>query len=153
MSTKLPIMNKGITFTEIPDEIAVYFEVGNCECRCKGCHSEYLWGDTGAKWMDAEDMLAYAERQAVADTIVLMGGLHNGVLKEDILYDFVVPFQLEGYKVGIYTGEEEAPNWCYDLDYLKVGAYKEELGGLDKETTNQRFYIKGVLQKHAFKQA
>lgn len=26
------------------------------------------------------------------------------------------------------------------LDYLKVGAYDERLGGLDSPTTNQRFY-------------
>lgn len=26
------------------------------------------------------------------------------------------------------------------LDYLKLGPYDERLGGLDKSTTNQRFY-------------
>ena len=26
------------------------------------------------------------------------------------------------------------------LDYIKVGPYKEELGGLDSPNTNQRFY-------------
>ena len=28
----------------------------------------------------------------------------------------------------------------FRLDYLKIGHYDEELGGLDKETTNQRLY-------------
>ena len=31
---------------------------------------------------------------------------------------------------------------CLDyLDYLKIGPYKKELGGLDSPNTNQKFYV------------
>ena len=31
------------------------------------------------------------------------------------------------------------------FDYIKVGPYIEEYGPIDKKTTNQRFYTKGIL--------
>jgi len=44
--------------------------------------------------------------------------------------------------VGWYSGKENLSSEI-DLnyfDYIKIGPYKEELGGLDKPTTNQRLY-------------
>ena len=36
-------MGKGVTLTELPNEIAVFFEIGNCKQHCEGCHSPELW--------------------------------------------------------------------------------------------------------------
>ena len=38
-----PIVDYGITLTEISDYIALFLEFGNCTARCPGCHSENLW--------------------------------------------------------------------------------------------------------------
>ena len=53
-------------------------------------------------------------------------------------------------KVGWYTGYFKIPKeidtkW---FDYIKVGPYIKELGGLDDPNTNQQFYAKGnILHK------
>ena len=48
----------------------------------------------------------------------------------------------EGLKVGWYSGKDKIPE-CIDtdwFDYIKIGPYIKELGGLDSPTTNQRMY-------------
>jgi anaerobic ribonucleoside-triphosphate reductase activating protein len=45
-------------------------------------------------------------------------------------------------KIGWYSGRDELAkdinlDW---FDYIKIGHYDEELGGLNKKTTNQRLY-------------
>lgn len=48
-----------------------------------------------------------------------------------------------GVKTAWYSGRQELPEG-FDvraLDYLKLGPYIEELGGLKSPTTNQVFYV------------
>ena len=43
--------------------------------------------------------------------------------------------------VGVYSGRDEVEDEYYKVfDYVKVGPYKEDLGPLNKRTTNQRLY-------------
>jgi anaerobic ribonucleoside-triphosphate reductase activating protein len=46
------------------------------------------------------------------------------------------------YKIGWYSGKDELSDEIeLELfDYIKLGHYDEELGGLNKETTNQRLF-------------
>lgn len=42
-------------------------------------------------------------------------------------------------KTALYTGLEQLPDLLTEkLDYVKLGPYMRELGGLDSPTTNQR---------------
>ena len=43
----LKYVNTGIVFQEVPDEVTLAVNISNCPCRCPGCHSSYLWDDTG----------------------------------------------------------------------------------------------------------
>ena len=45
-------------------------------------------------------------------------------------------------KVAWYSGKQNFPESCslHNFDYIKLGSYMEELGGLDSPKTNQRFY-------------
>lgn len=49
-----------------------------------------------------------------------------------------------GIKTCLYSGQDslsqELVQLLPSLDYLKLGAYKHELGGLSSKATNQRFY-------------
>lgn len=48
-----------------------------------------------------------------------------------------------GLKTCLYSGASTPSAFCPLfplLDYLKIGAYDEQRGGLDSPTTNQRFY-------------
>lgn len=47
-------------------------------------------------------------------------------------------------KTCVYSGTDDIDTFdnCLDyLDYLKIGPYKKELGGLDNPNTNQKFYV------------
>jgi len=45
-------------------------------------------------------------------------------------------------KTGWYSGKEKLPQGypLQNFNFIKLGAYEESLGGLDSNTTNQRFY-------------
>ena len=56
-----------------------------------------------------------------------------------------------GFKTALYTGSDDIPPAYImeHLDYLKVGAYKEEFGGLQSRSTNQRMFTvqRGKIDK------
>lgn len=139
MTTKLPIHTKGVTFTEIPNQMVAFFEVGNCTMKCRGCHSQHLWGDKDAHYMGVEDFLEYANKEMVQG-ILLMGGYTNGIAKDEVLENIIKPLS-EHYPIGMYHGGDSLDlKYAQPLEWLKVGSYIEHKGGLDKPTTNQRFY-------------
>lgn len=45
-------------------------------------------------------------------------------------------------KVGWFSGRENISPWVHpgNLDYLKLGDYRKDLGGLDNPNTNQILY-------------
>ena len=43
----LKYLNAPVTFAEIPDEITLCINITGCPLQCKGCHSPFLWEDTG----------------------------------------------------------------------------------------------------------
>jgi anaerobic ribonucleoside-triphosphate reductase activating protein len=47
----------------------------------------------------------------------------------------------QGLKTALYSGFDSVPDDITSrLDYLKVGPYKKELGGLNSPVTNQQFF-------------
>lgn len=146
---KLPVVNKGVTLQEIPGQISVFFEIGNCKQRCKGCHSPYLSIPLAkVHWTEVTEMVHYAETEKArgATAIVLMGGTTNGVVLEDLKK--AIEILANVLPVGIYSG---APVNSLTtkflmaipvLSWLKAGEYKEKLGGLNSFTTNQRFFVR-----------
>ena len=46
-----------------------------------------------------------------------------------------------GLKTCVYSGLNSVEEFCLDnMDYLKIGEFRKECGGLDSEKTNQRFF-------------
>ena len=41
--------NAMTVFEEIPNEITLAINITNCPCHCEGCHSKFLWEDTGTE--------------------------------------------------------------------------------------------------------
>lgn len=147
MSIRLPLVSKGITLQELPGRTAVYFELGNCNRGCKGCHSPHLSERIHPDlFTDISDMVEYIEKEKTrgADAILLMGGTTNRIDYEtlaraiDILSN-VLP-------VGIYSGaavNSQATRFLKELPglyWIKAGEFNKKLGGLDSPKTNQRFF-------------
>ena len=133
--------NAMVVFEEIPDEITLAINITNCPCHCKGCHSQFLWEDIGTE-LTYDELKRLMLKNDGITCVCFMGGDANpseiNKLAEMKLYDQ----QFDNINVGWYSGMDELSK---DIDlelfeYIKLGHYDEELGGLNKQTTNQRLY-------------
>lgn len=138
--------NAMVVFEEIPNEITLAINITNCPCHCKGCHSKFLWEDVGTP-LTADELDRLIEKNDGITTVCFMGGDREPEVI-NALAEYV--HEIRHLKVGWYSGMDSYYkniefNW---FDYVKIGHYDEELGGLNKETTNQRLYkiIHNVLE-------
>ena len=141
----LKYSNAVVTFSEVPEEVALCIEITGCPIHCPDCHSKHLWEDIGdeLKPVVLSDLIA---KNDGISCISFMGGDNS---PEDIYTLAKWIKKNTELKVCWYSGaslKEDTPLECFD--YIKTGPYKKELGGLDSVTTNQRFYQ--VLPKYAF---
>ena len=126
-----------IVFEEIPNEVTLAINISNCPHHCKGCHSSYLRDDVGTELTEEE--LERLIKDNMGITCVAFMGEGNdleGLLSLGTLVR--CEFDL---KTAIYSGSEDLPErFWWDFDYIKLGPYVEELGPINKPTTNQRMY-------------
>lgn len=109
----------------------------NCPHRCVGCHSPHLREDIGDVLNDRTlDSLLKKYGQQIT-CVCFMGG--DGQAKDvETLAKHLR--QHSKLKVAWYSGNAMLPQNAQLFDYVKVGGYKPELGGLRSRTTNQRLY-------------
>lgn len=130
----------GVVFQEVPDEVTLSINISNCPCHCIGCHSKYLWEDIGEplNYLAIDDML-----RKYGDDITcvgLMGGDANPLEVNDMAA--YIKSKNERLKVAWYSGRHEMAEGIdlRNFDFIKLGPYIESQGGLDKRTTNQKFF-------------
>lgn len=133
----LKYLNTEVTFAEVPDEITLCINITGCPNRCPGCHSQFLWEDKG-KDLTQRALERMIRENSGISCVCLMGGdqepdivnLLGGVIKH------------AGVKSAWYSGKTEIPAEInlYNFDYIKIGPYIEERGGLDNRNTNQKFF-------------
>ena len=68
--------------------------------------------------------------------ICFMGGDHN--IEE--LNECIDAAHNEGYNCCVYLGCDEVPQGLRTVEYLKIGRYDKQRGGLNNPNTNQRMY-------------
>ncbi|MBR3739486.1 MAG: anaerobic ribonucleoside-triphosphate reductase activating protein [Clostridia bacterium] len=124
-----------ITFTEVPDEVSICINITNCQGNCKGCHSPHLREDIGEN-LEADLPKILEDNKENATCVCFMGEGNDPYA----LGKCILMAKLAGYKTCLYSGRNDvAIAYQYSLDYIKYGEYIEEKGGLNQETTNQRF--------------
>lgn len=138
----LKYVDTQVTFAEIPDEITLCINISNCPCHCKGCHSEYLSEDIGKPLVGMilrEDLI---EKNKGITCVAFMGGDSDPEAVNNLAEYIKTWDGLEHLKVAWYSGRQEISERIklWNFDYIKVGPYVEELGPLNKRTTNQRMY-------------
>lgn len=139
---ELPLKYQGYTIAlqEVPDEISLAFNISGCTHRCPDCHSKYLWEYKGCYL--GEDLLKVLSiYKDYISCVCFMGGDQN--LEE--LYDLCEKVKSEGLKVCVYSGANDIKifkGFIHNsiIDYIKIGSYKQEYGGLDSTNTNQKMY-------------
>lgn len=134
----LKYLKADIVFTEIPMEMSYAVQFSGCTLRCSGCHSRELWEDKGT-YFTKETIDAIFKENTGITCLLLMGGEHD---IDTLIRLFMYAHQR--IKTAWYCGLDMIPKdkkAILDyLDFLKLGHYDHELGGLDSPTTNQRLY-------------
>lgn len=126
-----------VTMQEVPDEIALCINISNCPNRCKGCHSPELQDNIGKELTDDVLLSLIAKNEGIT-CVAFMGGDGDIQDVKDMLY--VVKWNTN-LKTAWYSGRETVDSEFLELlDYVKLGPYIEERGGLDNMNTNQRFF-------------
>ncbi len=132
--------NTDVVFQEIPDEVTLAVNISGCPCRCPGCHSKFLWSDTGTVLSEEEIDSLMDEFGNDVSCVCFMGGdAEPGRVDSLAAY---LRRAYPGKKTGWYTGRTIISGKIdrRNFDYIKVGPYIAHLGALNRETTNQRLY-------------
>lgn len=136
----LKYIGYSIVFQEVPDEVTLAINISGCPHHCEGCHSQYLWEDTG-KDISADLDGLLNRYSGLVTCVCFMGGDHN--LHE--LITLINNVRLHGLKTALYSGYDDFNSDHFIslkhlCDYIKVGPYVSSLGGLNHQTTNQIMY-------------
>ena len=127
----LKYINYGIVFQEIPDEVTLSINISNCPCRCPGCHSTYLWQDTGTALTPVVREKFIREYGNDITCICFMGGDAEPEYV-NVLASFMHR-EYPQYKIAWYSGRPRISSKIRKTDF-------DDLGCLKKHTTNQRLY-------------
>ena len=136
----LKFVNYHIVFREVPGEVTLAINLSNCPNRCKGCHSPSLIEAVGALLRRAPLETILAQYKNAVTCVCFMGG--DAEPKEIENLAVYLRESAKHLKIAWYSGKQEFSESCtpQSFDYIKLGAYIKELGGLDSSKTNQRFY-------------
>ena len=129
-----------VSFSEIPDEITLCINISQCPNNCKGCHSPWLREDNGED-LNIESLYNLIGKNRGVTCICFMGGDQDPAEISNLA--FAVKLRSDyPYKTAWYSGKQHIPDELNvsDFDYIKVGPYIEEFGGLDNPNTNQKMY-------------
>lgn len=135
---KLKYLNYTVTCQEVPDEISLVINISGCNHHCDGCHSQYLWKYEGNYISDDLDKLI-EQYDGLISCVCFMGGDQN--IAE--LGELLSKVKLHKLHTCVYSGLDDKSQFdsiIQNIDYLKIGKYIPELGGLDSKKTNQKMY-------------
>lgn len=129
-----------VSFSEIPDEITLCINISQCPNNCKGCHSPWLREDIGED-LNIESLYNLIDKNKGVTCVCFMGGDQDPAEVSNLA--FAIRLRSDYlYKTAWYSGKQHIPDELNvsDFDYIKVGPYIEEFGGLDNSNTNQKMY-------------
>ena len=137
---------------EIPNELSLGISILGCPIHCPECHSPHTW-DINCKDEGIELTTIELDRLIQANKWVSCILFYGGEWSEDIQGILIHCRKSYDYKIALYSGHSleyiEKLDLLDKLDYIKVGHYDHQLGGLIYPSTNQRLYTiqKGKIDK------
>ncbi len=135
-----------IVFQEVPGEVTLALNLSACPNRCPGCHSPHLREAVGEP---LDETLLDGLLGSYGDTVSCVGfmGGDGDTGEVNRLAAFVKGWRRRDLKTAWYSGRAELPEEgridLSNFDYIKLGPYTAERGGLGTPGTNQRFYRVG----------
>lgn len=133
----------GLSHMEVPGETALCIYISGCPNKCVNCHYKEL------QQVDSGELLTTYFEQMLdlyheyATCICFMGEGDGSHASIEELLGYVRVCDTRGYKTCIYSGRDTIiEEWMERFDYVKIGSYREELGPLTSQTTNQHMWMK-----------
>ena len=130
-----------VVFSEIPQQITLGISISGCQIHCKGCHSRELWEDKGTQ-LTRKGLENLIISNDGITCLLLLGGEHDIDNLINLFYYVSVTFPK--IKTAWYCGLDMIPKDKEEildyLDYVKIGHFDLNLGGLDSPDTNQKLY-------------
>jgi len=143
-------ISPSIVFQEVPDEISLCFSITGCTIGCKGCHSTELWQENYGMPLTNMNFISWLKKyKSLISCVVFFGG----EWQEKALIEKLIIAKDHGLKTCLYSGQKHINiNISQQLHFLKTGAWRAELGGLDSPITNQTFrnVVTGENLNHLF---
>ncbi len=134
--------NTDIVFQEIPGEVTLAINLTRCPFKCKGCHSPHLQQDIGEELDFFKIKELIKENQLGISCVLFLGGDADYKEIDKLIGGLQLLSDILPLKYAWYSGQNKIPqdihlDW---FDYIKIGPYMEECGGLNNPKTNQRLY-------------
>lgn len=130
------LLNHFTSLQEVPNNLSLCFSVAGCPLHCDECSWKSVkdFNTLSINLIDFETILQKYE--GLISCICFLGGEWDKDFPK-----FLKVCKAHNYKTCLYTGLEkiEDEEILANLDYLKTGPYKKELGGLQSKNTNQIF--------------
>lgn len=141
-----------VVFSEIPSEVSLGISISGCQIHCQGCHSRDLWEDKG-KQLTRVGLQSLIEENKGITCLLLLGGEHDIDTLTNLFY--FVSVNYPKIKTAWYCGLDMIPKDKEEildyLDFVKIGHFDLNLGGLDNKETNQKLYaIKHTIKGNEF---
>lgn len=141
-----------VVFSEIPSEVSLGISISGCQIHCQGCHSRDLWEDKG-KQLTRVGLQSLIEENKGITCLLLLGGEHDIDTLTNLFY--FVSVNYPKIKTAWYCGLDMIPKDKEEildyLDFVKIGHFDLNLGGLDNKETNQKLYaIKHTMKGNEF---
>jgi anaerobic ribonucleoside-triphosphate reductase activating protein len=141
--------NNNVVLQEVPDEITICFNISGCPIGCPGCS----WKNTTIKPRELTRELyteILTQNTGLASCIAFMGG----EWKRAELIALLTIAKSYGFKTCLYTGQTTIDVEILKLlNFIKLGPWRANLGGLDSKETNQAFFklenLNHIFQKGA----
>lgn len=135
----LKYTNYDVVFIEVPDETTLAINISGCPCHCPGCHSSYLAENIGID-LTIEELNCLIIKNKGITCLSFMGG--DGDPNEINRLASHIRLTYPDLKISWYSGRQELNKdiQLENFDYIKLGPYVRELGGLDSPSTNQILY-------------
>ncbi len=140
-----------ILHQEVPNEISLSFYIVGCALRCKGCHSTELWDTSPLGEILSNEIFIrlLTKYQGFCSCLLFLGG----EWASPRLIELLKIAQEHGYRTALYSGETLLPDTLLqNLDYVKLGPWMADRGGLSSKNTNQEFWDlkKNIKLNHLF---
>ena len=130
---------------EVPDHSSLCIYISGCVNGCIECHYPLLQQSNYGDLLFANYENIVALYSAYATCICFLGEGNNTCEEHEEFENMVAYARLQGLKTCLYCGRDTViESWMEIFDYIKLGGFQKNRGGLDSPTTNQRMFEKAA---------